>query len=37
MVPIQREFKLWVKTQKLQEHQFLTTLLECIEGLPAYI
>ena len=31
----QREFKLWVKTQKLHEDQFLTALLDCLEGPPA--
>ena len=27
----QREFKLWVKTQKLQDDQFLMALLDCLE------
>ena len=31
----QREFKLWVKTQKLQDDQFLMALLDCLEGAPA--
>ena len=31
---IQREFKLWVKTQKLQDDQFLMALLDCLEGAP---
>ena len=31
----QREFKLWVKTQKLQDDQFLMALFDCLEGLPA--
>ena len=31
----QREFKLWVKTQNLQKDQFLTALLDCLEGPPA--
>ena len=31
----QREFKLWVKTQKLQDDQFLMALLDCLEGPPA--
>ena len=31
----QREFKLWVKTQKLQDDQFLMALLGCLEGAPA--
>ena len=31
----QREFKLWVKTQKLQDDQFLMALLNCLEGAPA--
>ena len=31
----QREFKLWVKTQKLHEDQLLTALLDCLEGPPA--
>ena len=29
---LQREFKLWVKTQKLYEDQYLTALLDCLEG-----
>ena len=32
---IRREFKLWVKTQKLQDDQFLMALLDCLEGAPA--
>ena len=28
----QREFKLWAKTQKLHEDQYLTALLDCLEG-----
>ena len=32
---LQREFKLWVKTQKLQDDQFLMALLDCLEGPPA--
>ena len=32
---LQREFKLWVKTQKLQDDQFLMALLDCLEGAPA--
>ena len=28
----QREFKLWAKTEKLEEDQFLTALLDCLEG-----
>ena len=31
----QREFKLWVRTQKLQDDQFLMALLDCLEGPPA--
>ena len=31
----QREFKLWVKPQKLHEDQYLTALLDCFEGPPA--
>ena len=31
----EREFKLWPKTQKLQEDQFLTAPLDCLEGPPA--
>ena len=31
----QREFQLWVKTQKLQDDQFLMALLDCLEGAPA--
>ena len=31
----QREFKLWVQTQKLSEDQYLTALLDCLEGPPA--
>ena len=31
----QRDFKLWVKTQKLQDDQFLMALLDCLEGAPA--
>ena len=31
----QREFKLWVKTQKLQDDQFLMALSDCLEGAPA--
>ena len=31
----QREFKQWVKTQKLQDDQFLMVLLDCLEGAPA--
>ena len=31
----QREFKLWVKTQKLYEDQYLTAHLDCLEGPPA--
>ena len=31
----QREFKLWLKTQKLHEDQYLTALLDCLEGPPA--
>ena len=31
----QREFKLWVKTQKLHEHEFLMALWDCLEGPPA--
>ena len=31
----QREFKLWVKTQKLREDQFLNALSHCLEGPPA--
>ena len=31
----QREFKLWVKTQELQDDQFLMALLDCLEGPPA--
>ena len=31
----QREFKLWVKTQKLHEDQYVTALLDCLEGPPA--
>ena len=31
----QREFKLWVKTRKLSEDQFLTALLDCLEGSPS--
>ena len=31
----QREFKLWDKTQKLQDDQFLMALLDCLEGAPA--
>ena len=31
----QREFKLWVETQKLQDDQFLMALLDCLEGAPA--
>ena len=31
----QREFKLWVKTQKLHEDQFLAALSDCLEGPPA--
>ena len=31
----QREFKLWVKTQKLQDDQLLMALLDCLEGAPA--
>ena len=31
----QREFKLSVKTQKLQDDQFLMALLDCLEGPPA--
>ena len=30
-----REFKLWVKTQKLQDDQFLMALLDCLERAPA--
>ena len=31
----QQEFKLWVKNQKLSEDQYLTALLNCLEGPPA--
>ena len=31
----QAEFELWVKTQKLHEDQYLTVLLDCLEGPPA--
>ena len=31
----QREFKLWVKTQKLHEDQYLMARLDCLEGPPA--
>ena len=31
----QRESTLWVKTQKLQDDQFLMALLDCLEGAPA--
>ena len=31
----QPEFKLWVKTQKLHEDQYLTAHLHCLEGRPA--
>ena len=31
----QREFELWVKTQKLQDDHFLMALLDCLEGAPA--
>ena len=31
----QRKFKLWVKTQKLSEDQYLKALLDCLEGPPA--
>ena len=31
----QREFKLWVKTQKLHDDQFVMALLDCLEGPPA--
>ena len=29
------QFQLWVKTQKLQDDQFLMALLDCLEGAPA--